>query len=101
LDLNRVRRRNVRGWLIPPTSTVAGLDQRRRAKSHLIHGPLISLITLQNRLDSFLAVEKHLLVRQGIFKNEIVRGPRGFTLDPETRAEVDWLFDLLMSSVVG
>jgi hypothetical protein len=44
-------------------------------------------------------VEKHLLVRQGIFKNEIARGPRGFTLDPETRAEVDRLFDLLMAAI--
>ncbi len=71
------------------------------AKARRIHGPLSSLITLQNSLDSFLAVEKHLLVRQGIFKNEIVRGPRGFTLDPETRAEVDRLFDLLMTAVMG
>jgi 4-hydroxy-tetrahydrodipicolinate synthase len=71
------------------------------AKARRIHGPLSSLITLQNSLDSFLAVEKHLLVRQGIFKNEIVRGPRGFTLDPETRAEVDRLFDLLMAAVMG
>ena len=45
------------------------------ARARQIHGPLSSLITLQNSLDSFLAVEKHLLVRQGIFKNEIVRGP--------------------------
>lgn len=55
----------------------------------------------QSSLDSLLAVEKHLRMRQGIFKNEIVRGPRGFTLDPETRAEVDRLFELLMAAVVG
>ncbi len=64
-----------------------------------IHGPLSALVTLQNSLDSFLAVEKHLLVRQGIFKNEIVRGPRGFALDLETRREVDRLFDLLMAAL--
>ncbi len=64
-----------------------------------LHGPLSSLVTLQNSLDSFLAVEKHLLVRQGIFQNEMVRGPRGFELDAETRREVDRLFDLLMAAV--
>jgi len=63
-----------------------------------IHGPLSSLITLQNSLDSFLAIEKHLLVRQGIFKNEIVRGPCGYSLDDETRSEVDRLFDLLLAA---
>lgn len=63
-----------------------------------IHGPLSSLVSLQSSLDGFLAVEKHLLVRQGIFENEIVRGPRGFVLDPETRREVDRLFDLMIAA---
>lgn len=67
-------------------------------KASRIHGPLSSLITLQNSLDSFLAVEKHLLVRQGVFANEIVRGPRGYQLDTETRAEIDRLFDLLLAA---
>jgi 4-hydroxy-tetrahydrodipicolinate synthase len=66
-----------------------------------IHGPLSSLITLQNTLDSFLAVEKHLLVRQGIFKNQIIRGPRGFRLDDETRTEVDRLFDLVLAAATS
>mgnify|MGYP001363340520 CR=1 FL=1 len=60
-----------------------------------IHEPLSALISLQTSLDGFLAVEKHLLIRQGIFRNEIVRGPRGFLLDEETRHEVDRLFDRL------
>jgi len=60
-----------------------------------IHEPLSALISLQTSLDGFLAVEKHLLCRQGIFRNEIVRGPRGFILDEETRREVDRLFDRL------
>jgi dihydrodipicolinate synthase/N-acetylneuraminate lyase len=68
------------------------------ARASRIHGPLSSLITLQNTLDSFLAIEKHLLVRQGVFTNEIVRGPRGYHLDKETRAEVDRLFDLLLAA---
>ncbi|MEX2579696.1 MAG: dihydrodipicolinate synthase family protein [Verrucomicrobiales bacterium] len=63
-----------------------------------IHGPLAALVSLQTSLDGFLAVEKHLLVRQGVFRNERVRGPRGFVLDPETRGEVDRLFDLTMKA---
>jgi 4-hydroxy-tetrahydrodipicolinate synthase len=62
--------------------------------------PLASLVSMQNSLDAFLAIEKHLLVRRGIFRNAIVRGPVGFRLDEESRREVDRLFDLLME-VVG
>ena len=57
--------------------------------------PICALVALQTGLDGFLAVEKHLLVRQGVFKNTIVRRPLGFQLDEETRREVDRLFDLL------
>ena len=57
--------------------------------------PIGALVALQTGLDGFLAVEKHLLVRQGLFKNTIVRRPVGFQLDEETRREVDRLFDLL------
>ncbi|MCB1234866.1 MAG: dihydrodipicolinate synthase family protein [Verrucomicrobiae bacterium] len=61
-----------------------------------IHAPLSALIAMQTSLDGFLAVEKHLLVRQGVFQNEIVRGPRGFELDSETRREVNALFDRML-----
>ena len=61
--------------------------------------PISSLIAVQNSLDSFLAVEKYLLVRQGVFRNTLVRGPVGFTLDRETRDEVDRLYDNLRAAV--
>lgn len=64
-----------------------------------IHGPLCALITLLPTLDAFIAVEKYLLVRQGILKNDIMRGPTCFTLDAETRREVDRVFDLIMEAV--
>jgi dihydrodipicolinate synthase/N-acetylneuraminate lyase len=54
--------------------------------------PISALIAVQNSLDAFLAVEKYLLVKRGIFRNTLVRGPVGYTLDPETQAEVDRLF---------
>jgi len=61
--------------------------------------PISSLVALQTGLDGFLAVEKYLLVKQGVFKNTIVRGPRNFELDEETRQEVDRLFDRVMAAV--
>jgi len=69
------------------------------SRTYQISFPLSSIVSLQNSLDAFLAIEKHLLVRQGIFRNTIVRGPVGFQLDPETRAEVDRLFDSLIQAV--
>jgi len=60
--------------------------------------PLVtSILALAVNLDAYLAIEKHLMRRRGIFKNEIVRGPVGFELDAMTRAEVDRLFDRLMT----
>ena len=44
------------------------------------------------------AVEKHLLVWQGIFKNTLVRGPVGFRLDEETKHEVDRLFERMIAA---
>lgn len=64
-------------------------------KVNAIQGPLIALISIQTSLDAFLAVEKLLLVEQGIFKNTIVRGPVGYTIDPESRTEILRLFHLL------
>ncbi len=59
--------------------------------------PISALIAIQTSLDAFLAVEKYLLVKQGVFKNTIVRGPVGYTLDEETHQEVDRLFERLVS----
>lgn len=71
-------------------------DDRRAYRLSL---PISSLVAIQHSLDAFLAVEKHLLVKQGIFKNTLVRGPVGYTLDDETRHEVDRLFALVQEAV--
>lgn len=60
---------------------------------------LVSMVSLQTSLDAFLAVEKYLLVKRGIFKNQIMRGPVGYKLDEETRAEVDRLYALLQMTL--
>jgi len=63
---------------------------------HLSHpiGAMVAL-QLQAGLDGFLAIEKHLLVRRGIFPNARRRQPYNWELDAETAAEVDRLFDQL------
>ncbi|MFK5922315.1 MAG: dihydrodipicolinate synthase family protein [Verrucomicrobiota bacterium] len=65
------------------------------ASAYRLSTPIASLISLQTSLDGFLAVEKYLLKKQGIFKNTLTRGPVSFHLDPETAAEVDRLYGLL------
>lgn len=67
-------------------------------KADRIHGPLAALVSMQTSLDGFLAVEKHLLVRQGIFKNTLVRGPVSFRIDEETKREADRLFDRMIAA---
>lgn len=74
------------------------LEAGDTARADRIHGPLAALVSMQSSLDGFLAVEKHLLVRQGVFKNTIVRGPVGFRLDAETQREVERLFDLMIAA---
>src|SRR3954464_693833 len=64
--------------------------------------PISALVALelQAGLDGFLAIEKHLLVKRGIFNNTIQLPPVSWELDPETRSEVDRLFARLQR-VVG
>ena len=75
------------------------LQANDEQKIRQISLPLCALISMQNSLDAFLAVEKYLLVKQGIFRNTLIRGPVGYVLDDETRREVDRLFELLITSV--
>jgi 4-hydroxy-tetrahydrodipicolinate synthase len=60
-----------------------------------ISGPLSLLIDLQTSIDSYVAVEKHLLQRQGVLTSALARGPLGYLMDGETRDEVDRLFERL------
>jgi 4-hydroxy-tetrahydrodipicolinate synthase len=75
------------------------LEAGDAATAQRLHAPLAALISLQSSLDAFLAVEKHLLLRQGIFRNTMVRGPVGFRLNAETEREVDRLFETLQEAI--
>jgi 4-hydroxy-tetrahydrodipicolinate synthase len=71
-------------------------DTRRADR---IGQPLAAMISLQTSLDAFVAVEKHLLVRRGVFKNTVARKPVGYRLDDDTRREVERLDDLLRETL--
>ncbi len=75
------------------------LEAKDEERTYQLSQPVSALVAMQNSLDAFLAIEKYLLVKQGIFRNTLVRGPVGYVLDPESRAEVDRLFDRLLRAV--
>lgn len=74
------------------------LERGDQSAAQAIHTPLAKLIELQKTLDAYLAVEKHLLVRQGVFSNTIVRGPVGWKMPGDVRITVDHLFDKLIAA---
>ena len=74
------------------------LERGDESAARAIHAPLAKLIALQKTLDAYLAVEKHLLVRQGIFSNTIVRGPVGWRMSDDVRDTVDRLFDEFLAA---
>jgi len=67
--------------------------------AYRISGPLAAMVAMQSSLDAYVAIEKHLLVRQGVLPNEVRRGPVDFDLDAESRAEIDRLLDRLRAAV--
>jgi 4-hydroxy-tetrahydrodipicolinate synthase len=75
------------------------LEAGDRARAATIHEPLAALVSPASTLDEYLAIEKHLLVKQGVFTSRMVRGPVGFRLDPDTALQVDRRFDALKEAV--
>lgn len=66
-----------------------------------IYFPICAIVALQLQagLDGFLAIEKYLLVKRGLFPSEQRCQPHAWDLDHETQAEVDRLFDLLIHAL--
>ena len=50
-------------------------------------------------VDGFLAIEKYLLVKRGLFASDRRRQPNAWSLDKETSREVDRLFALLRAAL--
>jgi 4-hydroxy-tetrahydrodipicolinate synthase len=69
--------------------------------SYRLSFPIASLVALQLQagLDGFLAIEKYLLIRRGLFLSDRRREPYSWTLDAETAAEVDRVFDRIQQAL--
>jgi dihydrodipicolinate synthase/N-acetylneuraminate lyase len=79
------------------------LERGDDAAAYRIYFPICALVALQLQagLDGFLAIEKYLLVKRGLWSSERRRAPHGWSLDPETAREVDRLFALLMQELAA
>ncbi len=67
------------------------LERGDRDRAYAITCAMAPLKLLQSSLDSYIAIEKYLLVAQSVFSNARMRGPVGYRLDGETEAQVDRL----------
>lgn len=75
------------------------LEDGDEARIEAIADPLARLVSLMDSLDAFVAIEKHLLVAQGIIPSIRRRRPVGYEPDAETLAEVDRLVIRLRAAV--
>lgn len=100
-------RRGVAGTM-PGVDLLDGIAELWRAlqrgddaASYRLYFPICAIATLQLQggLDGFLAIEKYLLVKRGLFDNDRRRKPNGWDLDPETRDEIDRLFAMLQDEI--
>jgi len=67
-------------------------------RAYQVYFPMSAIVMLEApNLDTYLAIEKYLLVKQGVFKNTRVRRPAAYDLDPHTAAEIDRLYSRLES----
>ena len=65
------------------------------ARAYDVTAALVPLLSPLSSLDSYVAVEKYLLVKQGVIDGEYRRQPTDFDFDEIARAETDELFDRL------
>jgi len=92
-------RRGINGTM-PGSDLIKGVVEIWRAlesgdddRVYEVYFPLSAIVVLQTAsLDAYLAIEKYLLVKQGVFKNTRLRQPAAFEMDPYTASEVDRLF---------
>ena len=71
------------------------------ATAYRIYFPICALVALQLQagLDGFLAIEKYILVKRGLFTSDRRRNPNSWNLDLETQSEVDRLLAMLADAL--
>jgi len=69
--------------------------------AYRLYFPICAIVALQLQagLDGFLAVEKYLMQKRGLFPSACRRKPYGWELDAETAAEVDRLYARLQELI--
>ena len=75
------------------------LEAGDEGTAYRIAGPLALMISVQTSIDSYVAVEKHLLHAQGVLPSTRRRRPYDFEPDEAMLAEVDRLFARLHAEV--
>jgi len=75
------------------------LENKDLKSAQAIHTPLAKLISYQTTLDAYVAVEKYLLIKQGVFINTNQRGPVGFKLDQDTKSKIDLAYNELAAAI--
>ena len=75
------------------------LNEQNLEHAKAIHNPLSKLISFQTTLDAYVAIEKYLLVKQGVLTNMNQRGPVGYKLTPEVAKEIDKAYEELAAVV--
>lgn len=73
------------------------LEKGDEEKTYRVYFPICALVALQLQagLDGFLAVEKYVLHKRGLFATDLRRHPYSWSLDEETRQEIDRLLERL------
>lgn len=69
------------------------LQRGDEERAYAVYFPICALVALQLQagLDGFLAIEKYILHRRGLFTTARRRHPHAWSLDGETQAEIDRL----------
>jgi 4-hydroxy-tetrahydrodipicolinate synthase len=100
-ELSDTHRRGASGTM-PSTDLSWGivelwkaLERKDEARARELQEPIAALSSLPETLDGWLEIEKLLLVRQGVFRNRLVRGPAGRGLRPGAEQEALGHFDRL------
>lgn len=78
------------------------LHRKDDAAIYRLYFPICALVSLQLQagLDGYLAVEKYVLHKQGLFTTDHRRVPNAWSLDLETRNELDRLLNQLDEAII-